>query len=413
MFTMKFLAALCSIVAVSAVDIAPGSAMGKNLISKARLLNNDQNQYQYDVSWLTSYSIKFQGCHSIKQWNSAAEGDEDVKIATKSLVRFRMCPTDGCSANKGGGCQSGYGEYVVDLVDFMASWYEASRQDIEYTCWEFLQNSCNCNPENNQADDFNEEYCEYDCFNNANMPQCIDRNPYEEENQERKFNVEEYVGECKQFKAQNRRLNDNNNNKYYVGPYCSGQGGDIYLGFFSDDSCSIPVEDVTFADVAGYELPYSTQSLVGATCVTCLEHAQEDNKNQQEGGEADADAVSEACENLYIEAGKCEANLPEGITTPNNNACSYMEGIKIVREDGMIVTLKSAKANKVATTFIVIFAVAFAGTFLYNHYFFHFVFVRVHPSLCMFTFSLISSGLAFYVHYLRTRLGTKENTLLK
>jgi len=378
---MKFALAFSSILAVSALDLSPDSTLGKKLMSNARRL--DQNAF--DDSWITSYSIKFQGCYAIKQWNYEANEDEDVRIASKNLVRFRLCPTDSCSANKGGGCSTGYGEYVVDMYDFMASWYEASQQDIEYSCWAHLNTNCNCDKDNNQADDFNEEYCEYNCFNDANMPQCIERNPYEEEqgNNKNQFNVEEYVKECRQFKAQNgRQLNDNNNNKYYVGPYCAGQGGDIFLGLFSDDACTIPVEDTDFQTLAGYELPYSSSSLVNSDCITCLEHKEEDNKNQQEGGEADADAVSEACETLYIEAGKCESNLPEGITsTPNTNACSYMEGIKIVRQDGMIFSTKAAKANVVATTFIVIFAVAFAG-------------------------------MAFYVHYLRTRLGAKQNPLL-
>jgi hypothetical protein len=35
------------------------------------------------------------------------DGEEDVRIATKRLVKFRLCPTDMCDNNKG--CNSGYG----------------------------------------------------------------------------------------------------------------------------------------------------------------------------------------------------------------------------------------------------------------------------------------------------------------
>jgi hypothetical protein len=358
---MKFAVAFSSLLAVVTADINPESAVGQHLLSTARRLDQDQN----DDAWLTSYSIKFQGCHTIKQWNYAADGEDDVRVMSKNLVRFRLCPSSDCSAGKAAGCSAGYGDYVVDMYDFMSSWSEASQQDTEYACYNYLQTSCSCNDDDKQADDFNREYCEYDCFNGAGMQECIDRNPYDEEqgNNNQKFNVEEYMA-CAQVKFNNnnrRQLNDDV--KYYVGPYCSGQGGDIFLGFFSDESCSVPVEDVTFESLAGYELPNSQTSLVSSSCVSCVEHEMEDQKNEQEGGEADADVVSEACEALYIEAGKCESNYPEGmVATPNTAACTYMEGIKIVRQDGMIFQSEAMKSNAVATTFIVLFAVAFAGT---------------------------------------------------
>jgi hypothetical protein len=65
------------------------------------------------------------------------------------------------------------------------------------------------------------------------------------------------------------------------------------------------------------------------------------------------------CEKIYTMAGKCEASLAYGTTQyPNNNACNYLEGIKIVRADGTIVTADS-RANKFAGAFIGIFTTMF------------------------------------------------------
>jgi hypothetical protein len=373
---MMFLTAAALFAASAAAELRSDSVAGQHLLTHARRL--DQNA-EFSDAWVSGYSIKFQGCHNIKQWNSEAEGEEDIKIATTALVRFRLCPSDACSATKAAGCTTAFGDYVVDMDNFLASYYEAFRQNAEYQCDLYLQEKCSCQDDGNQGDDWSVEKCEYDCFNAAGMVQCIENNPYEDGGQQQQFQVEDYMG-CAQFKAQNRKdRNLNDEVKYYVGPYCGSQGGAIFMGLFSDDTCTTAVEGVTFEELAGYALPYSDTSVADASCLSCKEP--EDVNDQNANDQADADAVSESCETLYFTAGKCEQSLPaETASSPNNAACNYMEGIKIVRQDGIITSAKS-RASPVATSFIVISAMAFFA-------------------------------MAFYVWYLRTRLGVKKSTLL-
>ena len=40
--------------------------VGRKLINKARKLENNQD---YDNTFIAKYSIKFQGCHHVPQWN--------------------------------------------------------------------------------------------------------------------------------------------------------------------------------------------------------------------------------------------------------------------------------------------------------------------------------------------------------
>jgi len=47
-------------------SIKADSAMGMELLGKARKLEGDD---EVDMTWVTGYSIKFQGCHHISQWN--------------------------------------------------------------------------------------------------------------------------------------------------------------------------------------------------------------------------------------------------------------------------------------------------------------------------------------------------------
>ena len=312
-----------------------------------------------DISWVAGYSLKFQGCHQIKQWNADADEDNDVRIVTKRLARFRLCPSSSCSSDNAAGCNSGYGDYILDLDTYLQAYYEAKKEIDEAECENYLQNTCNCGDDGERRLD--EEDCEYNCFTNAGMYQCID-------DDEDGFNAEDYMA-CAQLDGGN-----DDANAYFVGPYCAEQGGAVFLGMFTDDSCTESAK-VTFKSVQGSSLPYENESIIGSDCMSCAEMADGNDDGNDEDG------VSEQCEAIYYDAGKCETSLPSGtVYEKNTNGCNYMEGIKIVRENGVIVR-GSIKPSPAATAFIVIFAMLFAA-------------------------------MAFYVWYLRMRLGVKKNTLL-
>jgi hypothetical protein len=401
-YSLAVLSTVLALAAAAVPEISVDSAKGQGLLSKARRVEEEEYDWETQMAWITGYSLKFQGCHSVKQWNGDADEDEDVKISTKRLVRFRLCPSDTCSASKAAGCSADYGDYIIDMDTFMSSYFEGRADEIEYNCQWQLLNKCDCQDSDDKGDDFNADYCEYDCFNDAGMSECIDRNPYQEEDEANVFELEEYM-ECKEIEPANnderrrRKLEEEEEVKYYVGPYCSSQGGSIKLGMFTDDSCTeFASSDIDFKTLMGFDLPYSGENanLIDMECIGCIEkqdpeeewnnaNGDDQNNNNQNGDEQDADNVIEMCETIYTYAGKCEANLPIDSTygyTANNNACTYMEGIRIIREDGIVDT-GSNRTSGTANAFIVIFAMGFAG-------------------------------MAFYVFYLRTSLGVKKNTLL-
>jgi hypothetical protein len=110
----------------AAMDISSNSPLGQRLLQLARpvdvdpsqhgrWLNENDNNAAADYSYIAEYSIKFQGCHHVQQWNDNVDEDSDVRIMTKRLARFRLCPTDQCSNDKSSGCSSKYGDYVVDV----------------------------------------------------------------------------------------------------------------------------------------------------------------------------------------------------------------------------------------------------------------------------------------------------------
>jgi hypothetical protein len=348
-------------------NIKADSELGSLLLSKARRLENNG---EIDFTWVSGFSIKFQGCHHVNQWNDDARNDEDVRISTKRLLRFRLCPSDECSKENAGGCSADYGDYIIDMNTFLETYYQAVDDYNTFRCEYTAGELCNCVDDG--SDNYNEEYCLYDCYvANDLADACVDRNPYEEEGQgQEKFQLEEYV-ECKQanIKNQNQRLLENNN-KYYIGPYCADQGGAIFLGLFTDDACTTYADEEggasTYAALAGTALPYADESIITVDCISC----KEPGEYNQDGNDADdADEVIEFCEYIYDRSGKCEEGLMATgyIAEANNNACNYIAGIKVVRKDGTIQQLGS-KSNKTASIFIGIFVVAFVLLAAYVYY---------------------------------------------
>lgn len=350
-----FFAALSAVSANKAVELPTSlkadSKMGMKLLSEARRLENADDEV--DMTWVVDYSLKFQGCHHVTQWNADADGDEDVRIATKRLVRFRLCPSDVCDSETSGGCSSGYGDYIIDMNTFLESYLADLEELHEWTCEYYEMKVCDCDDDDGKDDGFEEEECLNECYANYGMDYCIDE---ENDDDAVEFELDEYI-ECAEFKA-DRRRRLNQEVEYFIGPYCSDQGGKIYLGMFTDDTCSQFADDyagvVTYKDFVGQSLPYSSESIVGMECVPCtpLAEIEEDDGNGNQNQDDDVE-VKEVCEQLYQTSGKCENNL--GNDDPNYNACNYMEGIKVIRKDGVVEVYNAGSST--AAAFIGVFAV--------------------------------------------------------
>jgi hypothetical protein len=276
------------------------------------------------------------------------------------------------------------------------AYYEFQQRQDEYECELYLQNNCNCEDDGNQGDDFNAERCEYDCFVEAGLEnQCAENNPYEEEGegqrQEEWFNAERYM-QCAEFEMNQdganggeRRLEDANGggSGLFIGPYCSEQGGAIYLGGFTDETCTTFADQksgrTTFKALTGEALPYSTENIVRSDkCMSCTYNADME-EGGEEAGNGQGAQVAELCENLYYPAGKCEQKLPSGTASERNNyACAYIDSVKSAFQQDGVAHAKSANGG--TSFFLALLIVA-------------------------------TMGLGLYVYYLRTRLAIQKESI--
>jgi len=362
---MKFTIALLSaVVAGASAKAAPlqssitaSSEMGQRILSEARLL--EENNDGVDYTWVANMSLKYQGCYHTQVWNGDANGGDnnDVRVSTQRLVRFRLCPSDSCTMASAAGCDKGYGDYVIGMETYLKYYLDIVQRDHEYSC----QVEANTGDVASCEDD----YCKYDTYVAKGMEYCVERNPYEENNGNKNNNNEQEMMNkiaqgCQQWKYQNnnnRQLEDNQV-AYYMGAYCSDTGGAIHLGLFTEETCTTFWDSNggadTYLSVTGTEMPYAETTLIGTECVSCKEPKDENQNNEND--QYDVDQVKESCEYLYTTAGKCESAL--SIDSPTTSACNFMEGIKIYRKNGSIIYSK-ATAGTTASVFIGLFATSF------------------------------------------------------
>jgi len=359
-------------------SIGATSKVGQKMLSKARRLEENENG-EIDYTWVANMALKFQGCYQTQTWNDEANGNEDIRISTQSLVRFRLCPTATCTMENAAGCSSGYGDYIIAMEDYLQAYFEAIEQDQEYNCeYEKTYGDCICDKEN-QGDDFDEDICEYDCYMGKGMEYCVDRNPYAEEGAEEEEKMElREMAECRQVEVNNnngRRKLEDNQVQYYMGAYCSESGSSIHLGVFTEETCSQFADEYagrsTYLSLTGKDLPYGETTMIGTECMSCMEpkEVNENENNNNQNDQDDADEVKEACEQLYQAAGKCEANLASAgtVANPNNYGCNFIEGIKIVRKNGVVVRGAGSKSTT-ASVFIGLFACSFVLLGGYAYY---------------------------------------------
>jgi hypothetical protein len=354
---------LCSQVSVIVVQaLSSSSAFGADILQHAIRKLDDAG----DFDFVGDYSIKFQGCHHVQQWNDYADDDNDVRIKTKRLARFRLCPSDQCSNDKSTGCTSKFGDYIVDMNTFVYNYLQELEEQKDALC---AAAATDCQSECGSSSSEGDE-CMTSCYAAYSLSVCL----YDEA-AVNDFDVLDFSSCAEMDDDRRRRLVNSGRHldedvQYYIGPHCSQQGGQVHFGVFTDDTCTTMAEsgDDIFYAAYGFNLPYSSASMISSRCIGCLDTDDDD---------ADGSYVSELCQNVYKNSGKCETRM--AIDYPNESSCDYIEGIKVIREDGVIRTSSVRKSKSAAVAI---------GVFM--------------------TLSVLLAG---YVFYLRTKLGRAQINL--
>lgn len=277
------------------------------------LAENNGGQVEID---LTSYSLRFEKCQFVKAYSQdLADAGASTVLATQRFVLFRLCPSGNCNR-----CNSKYGEYMIDMGEYLQTTVEFRRQEQEEMC-NTCQESCQYYNQNQQyyAADNNA------ADNNADADADADANA-DGDAAERRLSVDCSTCTSDCVKIANMEANyyldatnfincqkiSDNYNGYgaalYAGPICASQGTKVKIGVFTDDECmfldaSKDVESY-LADENGNAMKLSHALLKttydSSDCISCAESVANGNGYY-------TTQTKEVCGALYEAAAKCES----------------------------------------------------------------------------------------------------------
>ena len=287
------------------------SQLGRRLEEGEEAEEEEAEEYQVDIS---GYSLKFEQCQFVKAYDDElAGGDSDTILATRRFVIFRLCPSGYCDS-----CSYNFGEYIVDLEEYLDATVEYQQELQEEMC-----NACQeCG--NWDGDEEEEEEAEEEAEEDG-----------EERKRKRRLDVDcdNCYDEC--MKIENMEDNgyidateflecqlvydpeDDGKSGLYAGPMCASNGSKIKIGLFTDDECNIPDSDkdvddyLMDGDGGSMKLSHALlKTVYSSDCISCLKPEEEDENAQDDDAAADEEEkepeVLEMCEQLYEAAAKCE-----------------------------------------------------------------------------------------------------------
>merc|ERR1712151_1036238 len=136
----------------------------------SQLRHLDQNGNEVDIS---SYSLKFQKCQFVKAYDDELAENEDAEtvLATKHFVVFRLCPSNSCDS-----CNYGYGEYLIDMEEYLEATIEYAKDKQEEKC-DQCEEECdgyyeNQNQGNGEEEGENNEEADRRRLSSSNCKEC-------------------------------------------------------------------------------------------------------------------------------------------------------------------------------------------------------------------------------------------------
>merc|ERR1712183_652257 len=204
---------------------------GAHPTENSQLRRLDQDGNEVDIS---SYSLKFQKCQFVKAYDDELAENEDAGtvLATKHFVVFRLCPSNSCDS-----CNYGYGEYLVDMEDYLDATIEYAKDKQEEYCDQCEEGCDGYYGNQNQGEEEKEGDNNQDGNRRLTSTKCDECVNYCEKIENMEDNG--YIDATDFVECQEIQDEGNDGTAVYAGAMCASNGSKIKIGVFSDDECRI------------------------------------------------------------------------------------------------------------------------------------------------------------------------------
>lgn len=239
----------------------------------------------YVTESLADFSIKYAGCSALTSFVESDDGS--YPFVNQNFVSYRLCPSESCADDTWQGCKSQYGEYMMNLEDFLNVQQDYLDEEFEYYC-----NFCE------QCMYFDKYFSGGGQDGCAMTDQCQDYYDFcsdearKQIEEEADFNLDDFF-ECQEINIfggnddqdggdgyYDQNYANSMDDKYdvafqnggvaYVGSHC--MNGEISIGLFADDQCTSYIgNQIDFFNATQMEIETSVveELYVPDGCVAC------------------------------------------------------------------------------------------------------------------------------------------------
>lgn len=363
-FARAIFAMILGVDSVSALEggaSIPSSSLEDMLLEKAvrleefdsRILGNDDKEadddgdndgdnddYFNNRSYnFQGYSLKYATCQKVQRYSvEAVQRGEYSSMITDDIVVLRLCPKNQCSSKTQWGCTSGYGEYAIDLSEYISIVMNYLDHKQGNFCG-FCKACAAYGYYNAQQDDDNDYY--QDDTDDQYYNQGTDDNT--DDNNIKGFDTNtcyHYSSRCSNvydacnndggidylsYKNYNgcQKIADDGGNYFWLTPQCNSEEQKISMGIFYDEYCSQSAsDDVDVEEFTGISFDDVMQSTENIDCFSCARSTYPPYYN----------ANNFMCNNLYKYSGKCNAYLEYDIGSSSGSQ-NYYTGDSVVENN--------------------------------------------------------------------------------
>lgn len=213
--------------------------------SNATVYDGDDDYFlnQQSLSF-NGYSLKYATCQKIQRFSvNAIQRGEYSSMVTDDIVILRLCPQKSCNANSKYGCNTGYGEYAMDVTEYMTVLLKYEEDKKQRMC--SLCDSCFAPDDDDSQNSNVTSYYYAQAYQNGYGNRDLASNNMCNKYYNKCANIaDDCSGNSSSYLDYLNYVGCVEINDYFINPSCDPDNGQIIMSVFYDKYCGQDAGDM-------------------------------------------------------------------------------------------------------------------------------------------------------------------------